>query len=69
MVSLYYIKMYLLKINGVSSVKTSLNFIKNLALLSLLSFRTKNSFNIKISVLLICNFIILNTSFLVIIRK
>ena len=67
--SLYYISTHPLKINGVSGVKASLNFIKNLILLNLLSFRTKNSSNTKISVLLVYISTRLNTSFLVVIRK
>ena len=44
MVFLYYISTHLLKINRVSGIKAFFNFIRNLALLSLLFFRTKNSF-------------------------
>ena len=69
MVSLYYISTYLLKINGVSGTKAFFSFIKNLALLSLLFFRTKNSFNTKTSILLVCIPIKLNTSFLIVIKK
>ena len=54
MVSLYYISIYLLKINRVSGTRASFAFIRNLVLLSLLFFRTKNSFNTKISVLSAC---------------
>jgi hypothetical protein len=68
MVSLYYINTHLLKINGVSSTRASLNFINSLTLLSLLSFKTENSFNIKISVLLVYIPTRPNTS-LVVIRK
>ena len=68
MVSLYYINIYLLKINRVFSAKAFLNFIKNLTLLNLLSFKTENSSNTKISVLLVYIPIRPNTS-LVIIRK
>jgi hypothetical protein len=69
MVSLYYISTHPLKINGVSGTRASLNFIRNLALLSLLFSKTKNSFNIKISILSVYIPIRLNTSFLVIIKK
>ena len=69
MVSLYYISTYLLKINRVFSTKAFLNFIKNLILLNLLSSKTKNSFNIKISILSVYIFTRLNTSFLVVIKK
>ena len=69
MVSLYYINTHPLKINGVFGAKASLNFIRNLALLSLSSFKTENSFNTKISVLLVYISIRRNTSFLVVIRK
>ena len=69
MVSLYYISIYLLKINRVSSTRASFSFIRNLALLSLLSFKAKNSSNTKISILFVCIPIRLNTSFLVVIRK
>ena len=69
MVFLYCISIYLLKINGVSGVKASFSFIRNLALLNLLSFKAENSFNIKINMLSVCIPIRLNTSFLVIIRK
>jgi hypothetical protein len=69
MVSLYYISTHLLKINRVFSARASLNFINNLALLNLLFSKTKNSFNIKISVLSHYIPIRLNTSFLIIIRK
>ena len=69
MVSLYYISTYLLKINRVSGTRAFFSFIKNLALLSLLFFKTKNSFNVNISILLVCIFTRLNTSFLVMIRK
>ena len=68
MVSLYCISIYLLKINGVSGTKASFSFIKNLALLSLLSSITKNSFNTKISVWLVYISTRPNTS-LVVIRK
>ena len=68
MVSLYYISIYLLKINGVFGTRASFNFIRNLALLNLLSSITKNSFNTKISILLVYIPIRLNTS-LVMIRK
>jgi hypothetical protein len=68
MVSLYYINTHLLKINGVSGARASLNFISSLALLSLLSFKTENSFNVKISILSVCIFIRPNTS-LVVIKK
>ena len=63
MVSLYYISIHLLKINGVFSTRTSLNFIRNLALLSLLFSKTKNSFNTKISILLVYIPIRLNAFF------
>ena len=69
MVSLYYISIHLLKINRVSSIRAFSSFIRNLALLSILFFRAKNSFNTKISILSVYIFIRLNTSFLVIIRK
>ena len=69
MVSLYYISIYLLKINRVFSIKASFSFIRNLVLLNLLFFKIKIGFNIKINILLIYIFIKLNTSFLVIIRK
>jgi len=69
MVFLYYISTYLLKINRFSGARASLSFIRNLALLSLLSSKTKNSSNAKISVLLVYIPIRLNTFFLVIIRK
>jgi hypothetical protein len=69
MVFLYYISTYLLKINGVFGTRASLGFIKNLALLSLLSFKTENSSDTKISVLSVCIPIKPNTLFLVVIRK
>ena len=69
MVSLYYINTHLLKINGVSDTRASLSFISSLALLSSLFFKTKNSSNAKISVLLVCIPIRPNASFLVVIRK
>ena len=68
MVFLYYINIHLLKINGVSSTRAFLNFINNLVLLNLLFFKTENSSNAKISVLLVYIPIRPNTS-LVIIRK
>ena len=68
MVSLYYISIYLLKINGVSGTRAFFSFIKNLVLLSFLSFITKNYSNAKISILLICIPIKPNTS-LVVIKK
>ena len=68
MVSLYYISIYLLKINGVSGIRAFFGFIRNLALLSLLFFITENFSNIKISVLLVYIPIRLNAS-LVVIRK
>ena len=68
MVSLYYINIYLLKINGVFGTKAFLNFISSLALLNLLFFKTENSFNVKISILLVYIPIRPNTS-LVVIRK
>ena len=58
-----------IKINRVSGAKAFFNFIKNLALLSLLSSRTKNSFNTKIIILSVNIPIKPNTSFLVVIRK
>ena len=69
MVFLYYIKIHLLKINEVSSARASFSFIKNLILLNLLSSKTKNSSNTKISILLVYIFTKLNTSFLIIIGK
>jgi hypothetical protein len=69
MVSLYYISIHPLKINEVFGVKTFFSFIRNLALLSSLFFRTENSSNAKMSVLSVWIFIRLNASFLVIIRK
>ena len=66
MVSLYYIKTHPLKINGVSSVKTFLNFMKNLTLLNLSFFKTKNSSNVKISILSVYIPIRPNTSLIVI---
>ena len=68
MVSLYYINIYLLKINGVFSTRAFLGFVSSLALLSLSSFKTENSSNVKISVLLVYIPIRPNTS-LVVIRK
>ena len=68
MVSLYYINTHLLKINGVSGARAFLNFISSLILLSLLSFKTENSSNAKISILLVYIPIRPNTS-LVVIRK
>ena len=53
MVFLYYISIHLLKINGVSGIRASFSFIKNLALLSLLSSIIKNFFDTKINILLI----------------
>jgi len=69
MVSLYCVSIYLLKINGVSSARASFGFVRNLALLSSLSSITENSFDAKISVLLVCIPIRPNISFLVVIRK
>jgi hypothetical protein len=69
MVFLYYISTHPLKINRVFSIRAFFNFIKNLILLNLLSFKVKNSSNAKISVLLVYIPIRLNTSFLIIIRK
>ena len=69
MVFLYYISIYLLKINKVSGIKASFSFIRNLALLSLLFFKTKNSSNAKISILLVYIPIKPNASFLVVIKK
>ena len=68
MVSLYYVSIYPLKINGVSGTRASFNFIRNLALLSLLSSMTENSSNAKISMLSVCIPIRPNAS-LVVIRK
>ena len=68
MVSLYYISTHLLKINRISSTRASFSFIRNLALLNLLSSITKNFFNTKINILLVYIPIRLNTS-LVVIRK
>ena len=68
MVFLYYISTHLLKINGVFSIRASFSFVRNLVLLNLLSSITKNSFNVKISMLLVYIFIRLNAS-LVVIRK
>jgi hypothetical protein len=68
MVFLYYISTHPLKINRVSGARASLSFIRNLALLSLLSFKTENSSNAKISVLSVCIPIRPNTS-LIVIRK
>ena len=66
MVSLYYINTHPLKINGVSSVKAFLGFTSSLVLLSLLSSKTENSSNAKISVLLVYIPIRPNTSLIVI---
>ena len=68
MVSLYYINTHLLKINGVFSTRAFFSFVRNLVLLNLLSSITENSFNTKISILLVYIPIRLNTS-LVVIRK
>ena len=66
MVFLYYVSTHLLKINRVFGTRASFSFIRNLALLSLLSFKTKNSSNTKISILLVYIPIRLNAFFLVI---
>ena len=68
MVFLYYISIYLLNINGVFGARAFLGFINNLVLLNLLSSKTENSSNTKISVLSVYIPIKLNTS-LVVIRK
>ena len=68
MVSLYCISIYPLKINGVFGARASLSFISSLTLLSLLSFKTENSSNAKISILLVYIPIRPNTS-LVVIKK
>ena len=66
---LYYISIYPLKIKGVFGTRAFLNFIRNLVLLSLLSSKTENSSNTKISILLVYIPTGPNTSFLVVIRK
>ena len=68
MVSLYYISIHPLKINRVSGTRASFRFVRNLALLNLLSSITKNSFNTKISVSSVYIPTRLNAS-LVVIRK
>ena len=68
MVSLYCVSIYLLKINGVSGTRASFNFIRNLALLNLLSSITENSSDTKINMLLVYIPIKPNAS-LVVIRK
>ena len=68
MVSLYYINTHPLKINGGFNTRAFLGFTSSLALLSLLFFKTKNSSNTKISILLVYIPIRPNTS-LIVIRK
>ena len=68
MVSLYYISTHPLKINGVFSARAFLGFISSLALLNLLSSKTENSSDVKISILSVYIPIRPNTS-LIVIRK